>query len=87
VARPAGATFSCPNCGAEVRRGARSCPECGADDETGWSEDTMYDGLDLPDPGYGEEEPGRARPGGRLFKVVAIVLLALIALLLIGKLF
>ncbi len=27
---------------------ALSCPECGSDEETGWSEDTMYDGLDLP---------------------------------------
>ena len=25
-----------------------SCPECGSDEKTGWSEDTMYDGLDLP---------------------------------------
>ena len=23
------------------------CPECGSDDETGWSEDTAYDGLYL----------------------------------------
>lgn len=27
---------------------ALSCPECGSDEKTGWSEDTMYDGLDLP---------------------------------------
>ncbi len=25
-----------------------SCPECGSDEKTGWSEDTMYDDLDLP---------------------------------------
>ncbi|MFQ5686180.1 MAG: zinc-ribbon domain-containing protein [Candidatus Scalindua sp.] len=40
--------FICPNCGAEVTVKALSCPECGSDEKTGWSEDTMYDGLDLP---------------------------------------
>jgi hypothetical protein len=27
---------------------AKSCPDCGSDEKTGWSEDTIYDGLDLP---------------------------------------
>ncbi len=40
--------FVCPNCGAEVPVKALSCPECGSDEKTGWSEDTVYDGLDLP---------------------------------------
>ena len=40
--------FYCPNCGAEVPIKAKSCPDCGSDEKTGWSEDTMYDGLDLP---------------------------------------
>ena len=40
--------FDCPNCGAEVLAKAKSCPDCGSDEKTGWSEDTMYDGLDLP---------------------------------------
>ena len=40
--------FDCPNCGAEVPAKAKSCPDCGSDEKTGWSEDTMYDGLDLP---------------------------------------
>ncbi len=40
--------FNCPNCGAEVPIKAKSCPDCGSDGKTGWSEDTMYDGLDLP---------------------------------------
>jgi hypothetical protein len=40
--------FACPNCGAEVPIKAKSCPDCGSDENTGWSEDTMYDGLDLP---------------------------------------
>ena len=37
---------------------ALACPECGSDAETGWSEDTLYDGLDLPEPEYGEQEGG-----------------------------
>lgn len=41
--------FNCPNCGAEVPIKALACPECGSDEKTGWSEDTMYDGLDLPE--------------------------------------
>ena len=49
--------FACPNCGADVRAGSLACPECGSDDSTGWSEDTLYDGLDLPDPGYGPDVP------------------------------
>ncbi len=40
--------FDCPNCGAEVPIKAKSCPDCGSDERTGWSVDTMYDGLDLP---------------------------------------
>lgn len=40
--------FICPNCDAEVPMKALSCPECGSDEQTGWSDDTMYDGMDLP---------------------------------------
>ena len=39
----------CPNCGAEVPPNAKACPECGSDEQTGWSEEAHYDGLDLPD--------------------------------------
>lgn len=42
-------TFICPICGTEVNLDAVVCPECGSDDETGWSEDTAYDGLYLYD--------------------------------------
>lgn len=31
--------FHCPNCGEEVRVGAKACPACGSDDETGWKEE------------------------------------------------
>ena len=75
-------TFPCPVCGVDVRVGAAACPECGADDETGWSEDAAYDGLDLP---HTDEEALDAddRPGG-LWKVVAIVVLAAVILLIVS---
>ena len=41
--------FVCPICGTDVPTKSKVCTECGSDENTGWSEDTMYDGLDLPD--------------------------------------
>src|SRR5438128_2744044 len=47
----------CPVCGEDVPPNAQACPECGACHETGWREDAdVYDGLDLPDTAYGEED-------------------------------
>jgi len=40
---------TCPNCGADVPRKARSCPECGADEKTGWAEDAYASGLGIDD--------------------------------------
>jgi hypothetical protein len=40
--------FVCPNCGEEVPADARACPNCGSDENTGWSEGTYLDGIDLP---------------------------------------
>lgn len=46
----------CPVCGAAVPPRAACCPNCGADDRTGWNtEDTAYDGLDLPDSAFDDE--------------------------------
>ena len=42
----------CPNCGAEVPPNAKACPECGSDEETGWSEETKADALDLPEENF-----------------------------------
>lgn len=39
----------CAVCGAPIPRRAKACPECGADERTGWREQSIYDGLDLPD--------------------------------------
>ena len=43
---------SCPNCGASVPPNAKACPECGSDEETGWSDATETDGLDIPDENF-----------------------------------
>lgn len=37
----------CPNCGADVPRGALACPECGSCAETGWSDEAADDPLGL----------------------------------------
>lgn len=54
--RAGGGTFECPNCGAEVRVGAKVCRECGSDEGTGWqsSEEIEYRSVDVPE-GYGGE--------------------------------
>ena len=91
--------FACPVCGAEVRAGALSCKECGSDDKTGWSTETEYDGLDLPDPGepvdyrrLGLEDPEYAarvsdyrRRTGRIVLVYLLVALAIVMSFLAWK--
>jgi hypothetical protein len=42
-------TKLCTHCFAEIPHKASACPECGSDDETGWSENTVYDNLGIPD--------------------------------------
>jgi len=48
--RPANASsrFICPVCGGEVPEKARACPNCGSDEQTGWSNQTHLDGVELP---------------------------------------
>jgi hypothetical protein len=53
-------TFICPVCGTEVDVNAVVCSECGSDDETGWSEDTAYDGLFLYDDDEDSLSPRRS---------------------------
>ena len=48
----------CANCGTVIPRGAKACPECGADERTGWREQSLYDGLDLPEEAFESEEHG-----------------------------
>ena len=69
--------FVCPNCGADVPQKALACPECGSDEETGWSEDTLYDGIEFP-----EYETSDTQPSTSLFHnkyilyIVAIITIA-----------
>jgi len=74
----------CPNCGAEVPRGAKACPQCGSDEQTGWSDEAHTGGLDLPDEEFDYEdftrrEFGRAGPVPRgihrFWWLVALLLL------------
>ena len=48
-------SINCPNCGTEVEEQATACPECGSDERTGWSENTLYDGLDLPEEAFDQD--------------------------------
>lgn len=76
--------FICPNCGADVPADALACPECGADDQTGWSEDTAYDDLDLP-LRAGDEPSRLSAQKQRFWRGVAIVvILAILVLVLLG---
>ncbi len=80
----------CPVCGAAVPRGARACPECGADERSGWNQDdTRYDGLDLPDEAFADDEgasqrASRARPN-HLWSVVASLLVIALILLFVFR--
>lgn len=56
------APAECAVCGADIPPNARSCPECGADERTGWREDSIYDGLELPDEVWAEHS-APAAPG------------------------
>ena len=73
----------CPNCGAEVPRGAKACPECGSDEKTGWSETAYADNLGLPDEEFDYDDfvkrefGGETKPRGIswFWWVVAVVVL------------
>lgn len=75
----------CPVCGAAVPRNARACPECGADERSGWNtEDTRYDGLDLPEEAFDDGRPPARRPLRQglhpLWYIVAALLLVALTL-------
>ncbi len=79
--------FDCPNCCDPVPGGALACPSCGADEDTGWSEDTMYDGLGLPDEAFDDRPAPTTRQGSTWFQWVVIAMVGLILLFLLGRLF
>ncbi|MFM8470262.1 MAG: zinc-ribbon domain-containing protein [Limisphaerales bacterium] len=60
---------TCPNCGADVPRGALACPECGADERTGWNDradsQRTADRLGIPDDGFDYDEFVKEEFGGQ----------------------
>jgi hypothetical protein len=74
----------CPVCGEAVPRGARACPGCGADERSGWDEEaTRYDGLDLPDEAYVDENEAKSQPRPALDRGwIALGVLLLVALVM-----
>jgi len=79
----------CAQCGAAIPRRAHACPECGADERTGWRETSIYDGLDLPDSAWSEDQSGDV-PSRRLRRINGVAWpwwiagLVLVALLILG---
>jgi hypothetical protein len=59
---PAPAPAECAQCGGDIPRRAKACPHCGADERTGWREQSVYDGMELPDEAWADnsETPARA---------------------------
>ena len=81
-------TFPCPYCGEEVPVGAFACPECGSDEKTGWSENTVYDGTDIPDDedfDYDKTvaQEGLAKPQRTPRQIASILLAILLVILLL----
>lgn len=42
----------CPVCGDDVPHGAKACPGCGATGDAGWNDETIYDGVHLPEEDF-----------------------------------
>ena len=67
----------CPNCGEYVPAGSASCRECGSCPNSGWSEGSVYDGLDLP----GEDSPMEKKKDPVKRLILASLLLAAVFVL------
>lgn len=82
-------TFTCPVCGADVPRRAKSCPDCGACEKSGWNQDRSFDGLSLPDNDFDYDEYTAREFGGgakqsrsqRFWMIVGIIVLIAMAFL------
>ena len=75
--------FVCPNCGVDVPIKAKACPDCGSDENTGWSEDTMYDALDLPEIETLTEQPTTTSLFQNKYFMYTVAIVALLAFLMI----
>jgi hypothetical protein len=84
------APASCAQCGTDLVPSARACPECGADERTGWRENAIHDGLDLPDHAWEDERSEAPRPTARVnglswyWWLCGVGLLLLLLLSLVG---
>jgi ribosomal protein L40E len=68
-------TWICPDCGAEVKVGARGCPRCRARElrrriarpapRKQWQQDEALDGLDLPDEDFDYDDFVAREFGGK----------------------
>lgn len=67
----------CPNCGEYVEQGALACDSCGSCKETGWNEDSAYDGVDLPEESD-VQDAGRSEQSKLLGTIVSVGLVALL---------
>jgi hypothetical protein len=89
--------FTCPHCGADVRRGAAACPECGSDEATGWAEDAGKWGAGIPTGYAGDDEFdyeefvrkefGTGEPffrRARIWLVAAVVIVLLVLLVVLA---
>lgn len=80
-------------CGQHVPAGASSCKECGACPHTGWSDDTRYDGLDLPETTEEIQKPRTSHfsvPGNESSKSsggIAIVVVVLLVAVFLWMMF
>ncbi|MBC2605538.1 zinc ribbon domain-containing protein [Pelagicoccus albus] len=66
----------CPNCGEYVEQGAAACESCGSCEETGWNEDAIYGGLDLPT--YDEESSTDQSSSKVWGAIVSLILLCML---------
>ena len=85
-------SFSCPVCGEEVPAGTLACPECGACEKSGWNDDAISDGLDLPDHEFDYDRyladefgaPAKKRGMQKVWLIAALILVVALAWGLIG---
>jgi hypothetical protein len=69
----------CPVCGCDVPAKAKACPECGACANTGWNEESAYDGLDLPTPENDRDWEEKTQPPKQVqFLPITITIIVLL---------
>ncbi|NLL12116.1 MAG: zinc ribbon domain-containing protein [Fibrobacter sp.] len=81
-------TAVCVYCGEQIDATAKACPHCGSDENTGWSENTYLDGIDLVDEDQYEEIREREfckRTSFPAWQIITgVVLLAIIVIMILS---